>query len=80
MKELKLPATLQEVFFTYMKNVRHKIIHCDIKPQNVLMDENRCPKISNFGLAKLLKHDQTRTYTNFRGTKGYVAQENACDS
>nr|XP_027076891.1 G-type lectin S-receptor-like serine/threonine-protein kinase LECRK3 [Coffea arabica] len=52
-----------------------QIIHCDIKPQNILMDENRCPKISDFGLAKLLKRDQTRTYTTFRGTKGYVAPE-----
>ncbi|XP_027178530.1 G-type lectin S-receptor-like serine/threonine-protein kinase LECRK3 [Coffea eugenioides] len=52
-----------------------QIIHCDIKPQNILMDENRCPKISDFGLAKLLKRDQTRTHTTFRGTKGYVAPE-----
>ncbi|XP_059431457.1 G-type lectin S-receptor-like serine/threonine-protein kinase LECRK3 [Corylus avellana] len=52
-----------------------QIIHCDIKPQNILMDENRCPKISDFGLAKLLKADQTRTFTDIRGTKGYVAPE-----
>ncbi|XP_059431453.1 G-type lectin S-receptor-like serine/threonine-protein kinase LECRK1 [Corylus avellana] len=52
-----------------------QIIHCDVKPQNILMDENRCPKISDFGLAKLLKADQTRTFTDIRGTKGYVAPE-----
>ncbi|XP_027079237.1 G-type lectin S-receptor-like serine/threonine-protein kinase LECRK3 [Coffea arabica] len=52
-----------------------QIIHCDIKPQNVLMDESRCAKISDFGLAKLLKNDQTRTYTGVRGTRGYVAPE-----
>ncbi|KAL0915933.1 hypothetical protein M5K25_013402 [Dendrobium thyrsiflorum] len=52
-----------------------QIIHCDIKPQNVLLDENFNPRISDFGLAKLLKTDQTRTNTGIRGTKGYVAPE-----
>ncbi|XP_050380816.1 G-type lectin S-receptor-like serine/threonine-protein kinase LECRK3 [Argentina anserina] len=52
-----------------------QIIHCDIKPQNILMDEYMCPKIADFGLAKLLQQDQTRTTTGIRGTKGYVAPE-----
>ncbi|XP_050288801.1 G-type lectin S-receptor-like serine/threonine-protein kinase LECRK3 [Quercus robur] len=52
-----------------------QIIHCDIKPQNILMDEYRCPKISDFGLVKLLKPDQTNTKTAIRGTKGYFAPE-----
>ncbi|KAI4383677.1 hypothetical protein MLD38_009485 [Melastoma candidum] len=53
---------------------RH-IIHCDIKPQNVLLDDGMVAKISDFGLAKLLVADQTRTLTDVRGTKGYVAPE-----
>ncbi|CAK7355082.1 unnamed protein product [Dovyalis caffra] len=52
-----------------------QIIHCDIKPQNILIDKYRCPKVSDFGLAKLLKPDQTNTFTGIRGTRGYVAPE-----
>ncbi|KAA8549585.1 hypothetical protein F0562_001397 [Nyssa sinensis] len=52
-----------------------QIIHCDIKPHNVLLDESFTARISDFGLAKLLKTDQTRTITAIRGTKGYVAPE-----
>ncbi|KAB2033643.1 hypothetical protein ES319_D04G033100v1 [Gossypium barbadense] len=51
------------------------IIHCDIKPQNILMDDLWRAKISDFGMAKLLMGDQTRTFTGARGTRGYVAPE-----
>ncbi|KAM3326466.1 hypothetical protein P3S67_001592 [Capsicum chacoense] len=53
----------------------NQIIHCDIKPQNVLLDKNYTAKIADFGLAKLLMKDQTRTNTNFKGTMGYMAPE-----
>ncbi|PPD75750.1 hypothetical protein GOBAR_DD27325 [Gossypium barbadense] len=51
------------------------IIHCDIKPQNILMDDYWRAKISDFGLAKLLMGDHTRTFTVVRGTRGYMAPE-----
>ncbi|XXG56645.1 hypothetical protein AAC387_Pa03g4006 [Persea americana] len=52
-----------------------QIIHCDIKPQNILLDDSYTARISDFGLAKLLKADPTRTNSSIRGTKGYVAPE-----
>ncbi|XP_057515285.1 G-type lectin S-receptor-like serine/threonine-protein kinase LECRK3 [Amaranthus tricolor] len=52
-----------------------QIIHCDIKPQNILLDEYQNARIGDFGLAKLLVLNQTHTNTAIRGTKGYVAPE-----
>ncbi|XP_050369361.1 LOW QUALITY PROTEIN: G-type lectin S-receptor-like serine/threonine-protein kinase RLK1 [Argentina anserina] len=52
-----------------------QIIHCDIKPQNILLDDYYNARIADFGLAKLLMMNQSRTRTAIRGTKGYVAPE-----
>ncbi|XP_074318917.1 G-type lectin S-receptor-like serine/threonine-protein kinase LECRK4 [Silene latifolia] len=52
-----------------------QIIHCDIKPQNILVDDHYNAQISDFGLAKLLVLNQSQTNTAVRGTKGYVAPE-----
>ncbi|KAK6918949.1 PAN/Apple domain [Dillenia turbinata] len=54
---------------------RDCIIHCDIKPENILLDANFCPKVADFGLAKLVGRDFSRVLTTMRGTRGYLAPE-----
>ncbi|XP_042032411.1 rust resistance kinase Lr10-like [Salvia splendens] len=53
-----------------------QILHFDIKPHNILLDDKFVPKISDFGLAKLCAaNKQAVTLTAARGTIGYVAPE-----
>jgi serine/threonine-protein kinase len=53
---------------------RHDVIHRDIKPSNILVGDGDEVKITDFGVAKLLGSDFTRSQTRF-GTPGYMSPE-----
>ncbi|KAL4594980.1 hypothetical protein ACB092_12G058100 [Castanea dentata] len=67
-------ATAQGIAY-FHEQCRDRIIHCDIKPENILLDENFCPKVSDFGLAKLMGREHSHVVTMVRGTRGYLAPE-----
>ncbi|XP_047267400.1 receptor kinase-like protein Xa21 [Capsicum annuum] len=49
------------------------VIHCDVKPSNVLLDEDMVAHLSDFGIAKLLGEDEGYLYTKTLATLGYIA-------
>ncbi|CAN6216724.1 unnamed protein product [Urochloa humidicola] len=52
------------------------IVHMDLKPANILLDNNMVPKIADFGLSRLFSEEKTWTCTTSRdGTLGYMAPE-----
>uniref|UniRef100_A0A8R7VAS4 Protein kinase domain-containing protein n=1 Tax=Triticum urartu TaxID=4572 RepID=A0A8R7VAS4_TRIUA len=61
-------------YLHYSCNTR--IIHFDIKPQNILLDRDFSPKIADFGLAKLCHTKESKlSMTGARGTIGFIAPE-----
>ena len=50
----------------------HNIIYRDLKPENILLDSQGHVKLTDFGLAKVMENDTTKT---FAGTPEYLAPE-----
>ncbi|KAG6391430.1 hypothetical protein SASPL_149184 [Salvia splendens] len=72
-----IEGTAQGLLYLH-KHSRLRIIHRDMKPNNILLDHNMTPKISDFGLARIFKEDTSEVNTNRRvGTYGYMAPEYA---
>ncbi|KAL6209619.1 hypothetical protein ACLB2K_020559 [Fragaria x ananassa] len=54
-----------------------KVVHRDIKSSNILLDRKWNPRVSDFGLAKLLGPEKSYVTTRVMGTFGYVSPEYA---
>lgn len=53
------------------------VLHCDVKPENILLGSEYQPKVADFGLSKLLNRGELRnpSFSRIRGTRGYMAPE-----
>uniref|UniRef100_A0A8R7UAP5 Protein kinase domain-containing protein n=3 Tax=Triticum urartu TaxID=4572 RepID=A0A8R7UAP5_TRIUA len=57
------------------KGGEKKIFHLDLKPDNVLLDEELVPKIGDFGLSELFGSSYTHQQSSTKGTIGFMPQE-----
>ncbi|XVF76457.1 hypothetical protein PTKIN_Ptkin13bG0267800 [Pterospermum kingtungense] len=59
------------------EEIEPHIVHRDIKAGNILLDENLVPKVSDFGLSRILRDNVSHISTHVAGTLGYLAPEYA---
>ena len=64
----------------YLHNHDPPIVHCDLSPNNVLLTAHHVAKISDLGVAKVIKADSRKTMTKAPGTVDFMPPESLANS
>ncbi|XBI42318.1 hypothetical protein VPH35_126662 [Triticum aestivum] len=81
MQRLNIAVDIADALDYLHNNWEPPIVHCDLKPSNILLNEDLVAHVGNFGLAKILSEPAAEQLINskssngIRGTIGYVAPE-----
>ncbi|XP_027105561.1 uncharacterized protein [Coffea arabica] len=68
---MNVASALEYLHFGYTAPV----VHCDLKPSNILLDENMVAHVSDFGMTKFLDEENSVLHTKTLATLGYLAPE-----
>ncbi|CAL4965292.1 unnamed protein product [Urochloa decumbens] len=80
-KRLDIAVDIMDALDYLHNHCQPPIIHCDLKPSNILLAEDMSARVGDFGISKILPDDTSRTllnsisFTGLRGSIGYVAPE-----
>ncbi|XP_050208367.1 G-type lectin S-receptor-like serine/threonine-protein kinase LECRK1 [Mercurialis annua] len=74
-ERIRIALDVARGIFYLHEECRVHIVHCNIKPRNILIDDSWTAKISDFGLAKLLIPNQTSIAQMVIERSGYSAPE-----
>lgn len=77
MQRLNIALDVAEALEYLHHRINPPIVHCDIKPSNILLDDDMIAHVGDFGLAKIMNvkasSDATRSSLGIKGTVGYLA-------
>ncbi|XP_027111968.2 uncharacterized protein [Coffea arabica] len=68
---MDVASALEYLHFSYTTPV----VHCDLKPSNILLDESMVAHVSDFGMTKFLDEENSVLHTKTLATLGYLAPE-----
>ncbi|XP_074271834.1 putative receptor-like protein kinase At5g20050 [Silene latifolia] len=71
----KVAIDVARALYYLHNDCQSRILHLDVKPENILIDENFFAVVSDFGLAKLMGKEEKMVVTRIRGTREYLAPE-----
>ncbi|KAM0849298.1 hypothetical protein ACQ4PT_053810 [Festuca glaucescens] len=80
-QRLNIAVDIADALDYLHNNCEPPIVHCDLKPSNILLDEDLVAHVGDFGLAKILPEPgmeqpmNSKSSVGIRGTIGYVAPE-----